>query len=122
MGNERKILYVDDEPINRLIFAKLMGKTYTVLTAEGGAQGLELLASDPDIYWVVTDMSMPAMTGLEMVQQARVEFPDKKYFMLSGYAINPEIQKALDAGLLLQYFTKPADFEQIHRALQACAE
>jgi len=74
---------------------------------------------DPKIDIVISDMKMPSMSGLEFIREAKISYPDKKYFILTGYSINDEIQEALDSNLIIQYFMKPADFEEIDEALQA---
>jgi two-component system response regulator (stage 0 sporulation protein F) len=118
MSNEIKLLYIDDEKINLLLFHKLMGKKYTVITADGGEKGLELLDQDPSIQYIISDLVMPRMSGLEFIKEAHKRYSNKYYFMLTGYAINDDIQAALDAKIILQYFMKPANFEEIDSALQ----
>lgn len=114
-----KVLYIDDEKINILIFKKIFEKKYTVVTAESGQEALDVLAKETDIEHIITDLRMPGMSGWEFIQEARKNFVDKKYFILSGYAINSEIQQALDSKLILSYFMKPANFEEIDKALSS---
>lgn len=112
-----KVLYVDDEKINLLIFQRIVGRKFSVVTAESGEKGLQLLKDDPEIEHIVSDMRMPVMTGLEFIRLAKESYKDKNYYILTGYAINDEIQEALDTGLIKKYFTKPANFEAIGREL-----
>lgn len=118
MNASNIILCVDDEPINLMILKKVLGKDYTVLTAESGMMGLEMLDQEPGIQYVISDMRMPGMNGLEFISEATQRYKDKKYFMLSGFNIDEEIQAALDSGLIAQYFVKPADFTALKKALQ----
>jgi len=118
MGNADKVLCVDDERINLLILQKLLSKKYEVITAENGVKALDIMEQDADIKFVISDMKMPVMSGLEFIREANSRFQNKKYFMLSGYAIDEEIQAALDAKLIRRYFEKPANFEEINKALQ----
>ena len=53
---KRKILYVDDEEINLLLFEANLEKKYTVLTAEDGISALEILSENKDIEIVISDM------------------------------------------------------------------
>jgi len=123
MENKPKVLCVDDEVINLMILKRILGKrNFDVITAESGATALELLAKDPEIHLIITDMHMPEMTGLEFIQIARERYENKHYFMLSGFAITEETQKALDANIILQYFEKPPDFNQIASALKNTVE
>ena len=118
MESKKKVLCVDDEPINLLILKKIIGRKYETITAKHGEAALLELEKDSEINLVITDMNMPGMTGLEFIQEADSRFDNKKYFMLSGYAITDEIQRALDTGLICEYFQKPANFKQIDRALE----
>ncbi|WP_209329127.1 response regulator [Lunatimonas salinarum] len=118
MNATRKVLCVDDEPINLLILKKILGTEYLVYTAENALLGLEILNQEPDLKFVITDMRMPGMDGLEFIGEASKRFKDKRFFMLSGFEIDEKIQAALDSGLISQYFMKPANFDEIHRALQ----
>lgn len=118
MSKKSKILYVDDEPINLFLFEEIMGEEYHIITAESGEEALNILNEKDNIEFVISDMNMPMMTGVEFIEKAKTKFKDKKYFILTGYSINDEIQQALDSKLILEYWTKPADFEVIHTALQ----
>lgn len=118
MVSKKKVLCVDDERINLLILGKILGKKYDIITANGGEQALEVLGITPDIGLVISDMHMSGMNGLEFIQEARKRFSNKRYFMLSGYAITEEIQDALDARLISEYFEKPANFQEIEKALE----
>ncbi len=118
MGNAGKVLCVDDERINLLILQKLLSRKYEVITAENGAKALDIMEQDANIKFVISDLKMPVMSGLEFIREANSRFQNKKYFMLSGYAINEEIQAALDSKLIRRYFEKPANFDQINEALQ----
>lgn len=118
MISKKKVLCVDDEPINLLIIEKILGKKYEIIPAEGGVKALEILENTPDIGLVISDMHMPEMNGLEFIKEAQKQFSNKKYVMLSGYAKTEKIQEALDAGLISEYFEKPANFQKIEIALE----
>ena len=118
MQSRKKILCVDDEPINLLILKKILGRKHEVITAKQGENALTELEKDPEIGLIITDMNMPGMTGLEFIREAKKQFTNKKFFMLSGYAITDEIQEALDTGLIYEYFQKPADSKQIDVVLE----
>ncbi len=117
MEEKPLVLVVDDERINRVILERVLDSTFKVFAAEGASEALEILESNPEINLVITDMRMPNIDGLEFVKTAQLRWPKKAYFMLSGYAITKEIQAAVDAGLIKAYFTKPAKFDQIKKAL-----
>ena len=67
----KKILVVDDEiHIVHVVAIKLRNNGYEVITAANGAEAFDLACSEkPDV--VVTDLQMPVMTGLELVEKIR---------------------------------------------------
>lgn len=113
------LLYVDDEPINLKLFELNFNKKYEVMLANDGFAGLDMLEKRRDIQIVITDMKMPEMNGVEFIRKAKSKFPEKKFFILTGYEITREIQQALDEGLILKYFSKPFNFQEIDGALEA---
>lgn len=80
------VLMVDDE---ELILT--MGQTilsaygYRVLTAQGGHQALEVLAREPRIDLVITDLVMPSMSGRELVERIHEQWPELPVLCTSGY-------------------------------------
>lgn len=107
------ILYVDDEPINLMLFEAMFKKNYNVILADSGLQGLKILAEKPEIQVIISDMKMPGMNGLEFVHNAKVLFPNILYFILTGYEITPEIQRSLEHGIIAEYFQKPFNMKSI---------
>lgn len=117
MSDKIKIMYVDDEVLNRQLFALNFNRKYEVIIAESGISALNLLEEHLDTIIVISDMKMPMMTGIEFIQKAKVKYPDIKYFILTGYDITDEILKALDTKLILRYFRKPFDVNEIDNAI-----
>jgi two-component system, OmpR family, KDP operon response regulator KdpE len=73
MNVKKRILVVDDESqITRVLRTALTGSGYEIRTAEDGHAGLRLAREwQPDL--VITDVSMPNMTGIELCGQLRAE-------------------------------------------------
>jgi len=117
MNERHKILYVDDESINLLLFEINFRKKYEVLTADNGIKGLEVLNNNPDVLVVVSDMKMPNMNGIEFIKQAKEKHPDIKYYILTGFEITEEIQEAIKLKLILKYFRKPFNMKEIDTAI-----
>lgn len=112
-----KILYVDDEPINLQLFKLNFTEKYNVFVADDGYQGLELLDKELDILVIISDMKMPGLNGIEFIKRAKEKYPDKKFYILTGYEITPEIQEALNTGLIIKYFSKPFNIKEIDRTI-----
>lgn len=118
MSDKLKIMYVDDEEMNLLLFSMNFDRTYHVVTSNSGIQALELLKDNTDIAVVISDMRMPIMTGLEFIQKAKGEFPHIDFYILTGYDITQEIQEALNSKLIMSYFRKPFNFNEINNAIK----
>jgi two-component system response regulator (stage 0 sporulation protein F) len=114
-----KILNVDDEPINGMMFKSVFKDKYTIFTAESGLAGLEVLRINNDIDVVISDMRMPGMNGIEFIRQAKDKYPQIRCFVLTGYDVTPEIQKSIDAGFLCKCFLKPLNLKEIDESIQA---
>ena len=106
----RKVLVVDDEiHIVHVVAIKLRNNGYEVVTADNGAQAFELACSEkPDI--LVTDLQMPVMTGLELVEKLRDNevTKDIPVIMLTArsFAVSAEQQQELQlAGCLSKPFS-----------------
>jgi len=117
MSEKDVILYVDDEPINLLLFKKNFEKTYTVITVESGHEGLEKLSNNPEIKVAISDMKMPVMNGVEFIRQAKREYPTVVFFILTGFEITEEIADALSNKLINKYFRKPFSIQGIDYAI-----
>jgi two-component system, response regulator, stage 0 sporulation protein F len=112
------ILYVDDEPINLMLFERMFNKKYKVLTAESGFIGLDVLKDNPDLEVVISDMKMPLMDGLEFITKAKALYPDIYYYILTGYEITIQIQESLDRGIIQKYFRKPFNMSEIEKIIE----
>jgi two-component system, response regulator, stage 0 sporulation protein F len=119
MEKRIKILYVDDEPINLLLFKCMFENKYDIETAESGMKGLEILNHIPAIRVVISDMRMPQMDGIQFISKAKVLHPEIYFYMLSGYDITSDIQASLSNGLILKYFQKPFKMEEIDFTIEA---
>jgi len=108
-----KLLYVDDEQINLKLFEINFKNKYTVLSASNGLKGLDFLDEHQDIRVVISDMRMPFMDGLEFIKKAREKYPNKKFFILTGFDITEDIQEALETNLIIKYFRKPFNLNEI---------
>ncbi|MEA3225565.1 MAG: response regulator [Planctomycetota bacterium] len=107
---DKTVLVVDDEiHIVHVVAIKLRNNGYEVISADNGAEALELaIREKPSI--IVTDFQMPVMTGLEMVEKLREheETKDIPVIMLTArsFAIEQEQQDALQiSGCLSKPFS-----------------
>ncbi|MBP6633961.1 MAG: response regulator, partial [Kofleriaceae bacterium] len=108
-----KILYVDDEPANLIVFEEIFGVAHAgadalpVITAGSGAAALAALAEDPDIAIVLSDQRMPGMTGVELLQQVRDRHPRVVRLLVTAYADLTSAIEAINRGAVHRYLRKP---------------
>jgi len=110
-----KILVVDDDVRN--IFAltsALENQGMTVLFAENGRDGIEVLRSSPDVDLVLMDVMMPEMDGYETTRaiRAMTGFQNLPIVSLTAKAMAGDREKSLAAGAN-DYITKPVDMTQL---------
>lgn len=77
-----------------------------MLVAEGGAEGLEILRSEP-VDLVISDMRMPHMDGVQFLKAVKQEWPDAVRILLTGYADIGSTIDAINQGEIYRYITKP---------------
>jgi len=117
MSEKIQIIYVDDEEVNVMLFQINFSVKYKVYTGSSGFDGLELLAKYPDIKTIISDMKMPEMNGIAFIKEAKKMYPDKNYYILTGFEITDEINEALKSGLIQKYFRKPFNLKEIEAAI-----
>ena len=78
------------------------------LAANGGAEGLELLATQ-EVGVVISDARMPEMDGAEFLGRVRGLHPDTIRIMLSGYTDLEAVTSAVNHGELFRFLAKPWD-------------
>jgi PAS domain S-box-containing protein len=86
-GEGERVLIVEDNPdVRRVVVRQLTDLGYEVVEAESGASGLAVLAADPTIDLLFTDIVMPGgMNGIEMVTTARLARPDLRVLFTTGF-------------------------------------
>ena len=80
------VLVVDDDADVREVAAVMLEELgYVVVQAGSGAEALDILARRSDLDVMVTDIRMPGMTGLELLDKASGLRSDLKVILISGY-------------------------------------
>jgi len=121
MSEMNKLLLIDDEPdILRVLSMSLRADGYEVFTAENGAAGLETFEKEnPDI--VITDIKMPGMDGIELLEMIKNEDPDVEVIMITGHGdMNLAIQSFRDDAV--DFITKPINVTALQTAIHRAKE
>ena len=106
------VLLIDDEPnILKLLARRLRKEGYSVLTANNGENGLELLRKE-SIDLIVTDMRMPGIDGLEVVRRVREWSGDIQLIIMTAYGTIKSAVEAMRLGAYY-YIVKPFELAEI---------
>jgi PAS domain S-box-containing protein len=106
-GNETVLLVEDEELVRLLAFSILTAKGYKVLEASGGHEALSIAAEcHTPIDIIVTDVVMPQMSGLEVVQRIAEIHPETKALFITGYTDNDLSDLGIN-GSSVTLLTKP---------------
>lgn len=114
-----KFLVVDDEKDVELLFKQKFrreirsGKIEMVF-AFSGEEALDILndKQPPDVVYVFSDINMPGMSGLQLLETVKKRYPAIRVSMISAYGDDENFQKAKETGAK-EFFTKPIDFESL---------
>lgn len=104
--NGAAILLVDDEVAILDGLRRQLRRKFTVHTAGGGAEGLELLEREP-VTVVVSDMRMPHMDGATFLSKVRSRYPNVVRILLTGQADTQAAISAVNDGQIYRFLTKP---------------
>ena len=102
-----RILYVDDEIINLELLQLTFMNDFKVITAESAEEGLRLLALNPDIHVVISDLKMPVMNGLDFIKKVKQSDQEKVCMLLTGYMESDVMLEGLSKELIFRYLMKP---------------
>ncbi len=106
------ILIVDDEKNYTLILAAVLEDAgFETLTANSGPEALEIL-SQSDIDLVLTDMKMPAMDGIDLLERIKQQDADLPVIMMTAHGTVEKAVEAMQKGAY-NYILKPFDNERL---------
>lgn len=122
MNTIQKILVVDDEPDLQMLMLqkfrhKVKSREYEFLFAENGAEALETIKVNSDLSLVLSDINMPKMNGLTLLDELRkLNRNDLKTIMVSAYGDMDNIRIAMNRGAY-DFITKPIDFKDLETTI-----
>ena len=104
--HKEKILVVDDEEQIRMVISAILGmEEYQVDVAQSGEEALEKLSKD-EFGLVISDINMARMTGVELLESCRKQYPDLAVVMVTGVDDRDTAIQTLHLGAY-GYVTKP---------------
>jgi YesN/AraC family two-component response regulator len=123
-----KIMVVDDERDIQCLFDQRFKNEVKAGQLEfqyafSAQEALEYLAgqSAPEVVLILSDINMPGMSGLELLKKIKGTLPALKVFMITAYGDDENYRKAMEYGAD-NYLTKPLDFGELKKMMQAIRE
>lgn len=107
-----RILYVDDDQANLLVFESMCRERFDVVTTQSGEAALELMAQE-EIAVLLADQRMPGMTGVELAERACIEHPEVVRILITAYSDLAEAIDAVNRGHIRGYLRKPWDQNEL---------
>lgn len=115
MNAQAKILIVDDEPVVRLGYQRVLESVTTEVEAVGdGEEALRSMESQPSDL-VFLDLHMPGMDGMEVLKRIKDRWPECEVVVITGY---PTLESAKEAVRLdaFDYLAKPVGPDDVFKA------
>ena len=121
-----RILVVDDEPdLERLVLQRMRREIrsgrYAFVFARNGVEALERLNGDDEIDVVITDINMPEMDGLTLLEKIPAHNPRYSCMIVSAYGDLKNVRTAMNRGAF-DFLNKPIDFEDLRHTIDKSME
>jgi len=117
MSKKKKVLIVDDEPINRKLLKALLKKMGIdeVIEASNGVEALQKLS--PDISLILLDILMKPMDGIEFMNKLRMEYPEYRDIPIFVQTTDESKKTEAELAGAQEVFIKPLNTTQLSEAI-----
>lgn len=123
MQESKRLLIVDDEETltfslyQTFIFSK---NNYEVVTASSAEEALKKMQDQP-FHLVLSDISMPGMSGLQLLEHIRRHYPDTAVIIMTAYGNEEKKDEAMAKGAI-HYIEKPFEIKEVKRLVMEALE
>jgi len=115
-----KILVIDDEPKVSWVLSESLGKTYEIVSAKDGLEGLQMVSkTKPSL--VLLDIEMPGMGGLEVLDKIKSMDQLTEVIMLSGHGDTKNVVESIKRGAS-EFINKPFDAKEVEIHIESVLE
>lgn len=111
MNDKEKVLVIDDDIAPRESIRMVLKDMYSVSTASGAHEGIEMIGKNP-VDLIVMDIKMPKMDGITALQEIKKKYPDTEVVLLTAYASLETARDAIRFGAF-DYLIKPFDKDDV---------
>jgi CheY-like chemotaxis protein len=106
-SDSKRILIVDDEPLNRELLRRVLQSEYVIDEAEDADAAVGVLEGENEFAAVLCDQLMPGRCGTDLAGDVKARWPRVKFLLITGYDDDPQVLEAKAAGKLHEVVTKP---------------
>ena len=103
------VLVVEDDEMNREILEEMLSEYYFVITAKDGLEALDFikyLERSENLHLIISDLRMPKMSGIELLEQAKHIVPHAKRILLTGCTDTSVMIEAVNRAHVYKYIEK----------------
>lgn len=116
--NQYAVLFVDDEKEAREALAEALAEQFNVITASGVDEALAILAQQGgEIGVLLSDQRMPGRAGVDLLTQAREQWPSIVRILTTAYTDYDDAIAAVNRGEILRYIHKPWNIRELRMEL-----
>lgn len=115
-----RVLLVDDDETIRDTLYELLSEYYVCQTAETAEKAFARLEAD-EYDVVLTDISMPGLSGLELLGHVRQKFPDTPVIIISGIGDQEHAQGLIRLGAF-DFLLKPFSLDVVEKSVRRAVE
>jgi len=117
--DEKTLLIVDDEAIiHRGLDRTFRKEPYRLLHAYDSAEAWSILEGHPEVAAIICDHYMPGTTGLDLLREVRVRYPDLATILLTAQADLQLVISAINDGHVHRFYTKPWSSAQLREEIR----
>jgi two-component system sensor histidine kinase/response regulator len=112
-----RVLFVDDEIANLIVCEEACADSFSVVTARNAQAALEVMKRE-EVAVIVADQRMPGMTGVELLELIRRDYPETSRLLITAYIDMPATIDAINRGHVRRYIKKPWDPDELKATIR----
>jgi len=114
------ILIVDDDEVIRETLCELLSAHYSCEVAGAAEEALAFLERE-SFRVVITDISMPGLNGIELLERVRRQYPQTPVILISGLSDQEDAERLIELGAF-EYLLKPFRLELVEKSVERALE